>query len=54
MFMATEYGVVNLMGIPTWERAERVISIAHPDFRDELIREAEKQKIWRPSNKRGL
>ena len=54
MFMATEYGVVNLMGIPTWERAERVISIAHPDFRDALIREAEKQKIWRPSNKRGL
>lgn len=50
--MATEYGVVNLVGGSTWERAERMISIAHPDFRDELIAAAEKQKIWRNSNKR--
>ena len=50
--MATEYGVVNLVGGSTWERAERMISIAHPDFRDELIAAAEKQKIWRKSNKR--
>ena len=50
--MATEYGVVNLVGGSTWERAERMISIAHPDFRDELIDAAEKQKIWRNSNKR--
>ena len=44
--VCTEYGVVNLVGRSTWERAELLISIAHPDFRDELIREAEKQKIW--------
>ena len=51
-FIATEYGVVNLEGKSTWERAEDLISIAHPDFRDELIKEAEKRMIWRRSNKR--
>ena len=51
-FLATEYGVVNLTGCTTWERAEKLISIAHPQFRDELIREAQNQKIWRQSNKR--
>ena len=50
--MATEYGIVNLAGRSTWERADALISIAHPDFRDELIRAAEQQKIWLPSNKR--
>ncbi len=51
-FLATEYGAVNLAGRSTWERAEALISLAHPDFRDELIRAAEKQKIWLPHNKR--
>jgi len=46
-FIATEYGVVNLEGAASWERAERLISIAHPDFRDWLTKEAEKMKIWR-------
>ncbi len=46
-YIATEYGVVNLEGASTWERAERLISIAHPDFRDDLIREAGELGIWR-------
>lgn len=50
-FLATEYGVINLEGRSTWERAEGLISIAHPDFREELIREAGKRRIWRRSNK---
>ena len=51
-YLVTEYGMVNLKGATTWERAERIISIAHPDFREELIREAERMKIWRQSAKR--
>jgi acyl-CoA hydrolase len=51
-FIVTEYGVVNMEGMSTWERAELLISVAHPDFRDELIREAEERKIWRRSNRR--
>jgi len=49
--IATEYGWITLKGDSTWARAEKIISIAHPDFRDELVRSAEKQKIWRKSNK---
>ena len=52
MYVVTEYGIVNLKGGSAWERAERLISVAHPDFRDELIAEAEKMKLWRQSNKR--
>ncbi len=50
-FIATEYGCVNLKLDPQWIRAEKLISIAHPDFRDELIKAAEEQNIWRRSNK---
>ena len=40
-YVATEYGIVNLKGRSTRERALALISIAHPKFRDELMREAE-------------
>lgn len=51
-FVVTEYGKVILKGLTVWERAEALISIAHPDFREELIKDAEKMGIWRTSNKR--
>ncbi len=50
-YIVTEYGIVNLAGRSTWERAELLISLAHPDFRDELIAAADKKKIWRNSNR---
>lgn len=39
-FVATEYGVVNLFGKTLQERAMALVSIAHPDFRDELFSKA--------------
>jgi acyl-CoA hydrolase len=49
--IATEYGIANIKGLSLWGRAEKLIGLAHPDFRDELIKEAEKMNIWRKSNK---
>lgn len=50
--LVTEYGIANLAGLSTWERAEKLISLAHPSHREELIKAAENQKIWRNSNKK--
>lgn len=50
-YIVTEYGKLCLKGLSAWERAEGLINIAHPDFRDELIKEAETLGIWRKSNK---
>ncbi|PKL72009.1 MAG: hypothetical protein CVV29_07820, partial [Methanobacteriales archaeon HGW-Methanobacteriales-2] len=41
----TEYGVANLKGKSTRERAQEIISIAHPQFRDELYRRAEEMYL---------
>lgn len=51
-YLVTEYGKFSVKGKSTWERAEGLISIAHPQFREELIQAAEKMRIWRRSNKR--
>lgn len=41
-YVVTEYGVVSLRGTNIKERVERLISIAHPKFRQELLDEAHK------------
>lgn len=43
--IVTEYGVVNLKGKSTWQRAKLLISLAHPDFRDELEAAARQANI---------
>ncbi|HBW35593.1 acetyl-CoA hydrolase/transferase family protein [Desulfosporosinus sp. BICA1-9] len=43
--VVTEYGVVKLRGKSTRERALALISIAHPDFRDQLRHAARQFKI---------
>ncbi|MDR2945370.1 MAG: butyryl-CoA:acetate CoA-transferase [Candidatus Adiutrix sp.] len=49
--LVTEWGLAELAGRSMWERAERIINIAHPDFREELIQEAQKLGLWRRSNR---
>ncbi len=39
-YVVTEFGAVNLFGKSTQERAFALISIAHPEFRDELLDQA--------------
>jgi len=51
-YFVTEWGIADLAGRSTWERAERIINIAHPMFREELIQDAERLGIWRKSNKK--
>lgn len=50
-YVVTEHGKVNLKGMSTWQKAEALISIAHPDFREDLIRKAKEYNIWRKTNK---
>ncbi|MCI9158409.1 MAG: butyryl-CoA:acetate CoA-transferase [Lawsonibacter sp.] len=50
-YIVTEHGMIDLKGLSTWERAEAIISIADPQFREQLIQDAQKMGIWRRSNK---
>ena len=45
MYVVTEYGMVNLKGRSVAERARALISIAHPDFREELERDAYENRL---------
>ncbi len=45
MYVVTEYGIVNLKGKSVAERARALIGIAHPDFREELEREAHEHRL---------
>jgi len=49
--VVTEYGIAMLKGKSVRQRAEALIEIAHPDFRDSLIREAETMKIFIKRNR---
>ena len=51
-YVVTEYGMANLKGKSTWERAKALIEIAHPDFREDLMRNAEIMNIWKSSSAR--
>lgn len=51
-YLCTEYGCVNLKGLTAWQKAEAIISVAHPDFRQQLIDQANAMHIWKNSNNR--
>lgn len=45
MYVVTEWGIVNLKGKSVAERALALIGIAHPDFRDDLMRTARETRM---------
>ena len=44
-YLATEHGIVDLKGKSTKDRALGIIELAHPDFRDELLKAAQEMKL---------
>jgi GNAT superfamily N-acetyltransferase len=52
-YVVTEYGLVNLFGKTLEERAIALISIAHPDFRDELFSQAKEAGLIGPERTVG-
>lgn len=50
-YVITEYGKAVLKGKSTWERAEALINIAHPQIQDDLVREAARMGLWVRSSK---
>jgi len=50
-YVVTEFGCAQMKAKSTWQRAEALINIAHPDFKEELVGQAEALGIWRRSNK---
>ena len=45
MYLVTEFGMANLKGKSVAERAKAIISLAHPDFREELERQAYEHRL---------
>jgi acyl-CoA hydrolase len=45
MYVVTEFGVVNLKGKSVAERAVALIGIAHPDYREQLERDARANRL---------
>jgi acyl-CoA hydrolase len=45
MYLVTEFGMVNLKGRSVAERAKAIISLAHPDFREDLERQAYEHRL---------
>ena len=45
MYVVTEFGCVNLKGMSVAERAQALIGLAHPDFREELSRAAREKGL---------
>lgn len=45
MYVVTEYGIINLKGKSIAQSAKAMISIAHPDFREDLERQAHEHRL---------
>jgi len=49
-YVVTEYGMVRLFGKSLQERAMAMISLAHPDFRNDLFAQAKEMELLNPSS----
>jgi acyl-CoA hydrolase len=45
MYVVTEYGMACLKGLTVAERAQAMIGLAHPDFREDLARQAHEHRL---------
>ena len=45
MYVVTEFGMANLKGKCVAERAKAIIALAHPDFREDLERQAYENRL---------
>jgi acyl-CoA hydrolase len=50
-YVVTEYGIAQMKAKSTWQRAEALIAIAHPEFREQLVKDAAALGVWRRSNR---
>lgn len=50
-YVVTEFGYAQMKAKSTWQRAEALINISHPDFREDLIKQANDLGVWRRTNK---
>jgi len=44
-YVVTEYGIAHLYGKSLRERAQALIAVAHPDFREDLRAAARRRKL---------
>lgn len=45
-YIVTELGIARLRGKTVLQRVDELINVAHPDFREQLRREAQQLRIW--------
>lgn len=50
-YLVTENGIVNMKSRSAWARTEAIINLAHPDFRDDLLKSAKEMGIWSRTNR---
>ncbi|CFX01904.1 Acetyl-CoA hydrolase/transferase [Syntrophomonas zehnderi OL-4] len=50
-YLVTENGIVNMKSKSAWARTEAVINLAHPEFRDDLLKSAKEMGIWSRTNR---
>ncbi len=45
-YIVTEYGIASMRGRSVRERVENLIAVAHPDYREQLRRDAQALMLW--------